>query len=245
MCIWLFARFCRDRGKSGYLAASYLAWFVAIATYTIQTGAMGGIFFVALRQRLATASWARAVFGAALDTLPFARTSRFICDDLAHNVPRGGAECFDLQFSFAALAQSMAFGVWNHHYHFFWIWLSSADNRLMFVIFALLVAVLLLLLHRVRLGASDKPTLKSLGFALLVAACIAAPTIVLEATSDFMDTRYALADADAILSPFCSALSFFRLVGIPSHYWLPVWRGVITCAAAFVMLLVLGLNRTK
>ena len=44
VCIWLFAVFCRDRRQTGYLAASYLAWFVAIATYTIQTGAMGGVF---------------------------------------------------------------------------------------------------------------------------------------------------------------------------------------------------------
>ena len=114
----------------------------------------------------------------------------------------------------------------------------------MFVIFALLVAVLLLLLHRVRLGASDQPTLKSLGFALLVAACIAAPTIVLEATSDLWTpgTRWPM--LMQFWSPFlfCSVL-FFGLSKIPTHYWLPVWRGVIACAAAFVMLLVLGFNR--
>ena len=246
VCIWLFARFCRDRAKSGYLAASYLAWFVAIATYTIQTGAMGGIFFIALRQRLATATWARAVFGAALDTLPYAGLLALYVMIWLTTSPVGVPSAFGLQFSFAALAQSMAFGVWNHHYHFFWIWLSSADNRLMFVIFALLVAVLLLLLHRVRLGASDQPTLKSLGFALLVAACIAAPTIVLEATSDLWTpgTRWPM--LMQFWSPFlfCSVL-FFGLSKIPTHFWLPVWRGVIACAAAFVMLLVLGFNRTQ
>ena len=140
----------------------------------------------------------------------------------------------------------MAFGVWNDHYHFFWIWLTSADSRLMFVIFTLLVAAMLVLLRRVRFGASDRPTLKSLGFALLVAACVAGPTIVLEASSDLWTpgTRWPM--LMQFWSPFlfCAVL-FFGLSKVPAHYWLPVWRGVIACAAAFVMLLVLGFNRTQ
>ena len=246
VCIWLFARFCRDREKNGYLAASYIAWFVAIATYTIQIGALGGIFFVALRQRLATASWARAVFGAALDTLPYVGLLALYVMIWLTTSPVGVPSAFRLQFSFVALAQSMAFGVWNDHYHFFWIWLTSADSRLMFVIFALLVAVLLLLLRRVRLGVFDKPTLKSLGFALLVAACIAAPTIVLEATSDLWTpgTRWPM--LMQFWSPFLfSLVLFFTFSAVSKRLWVPVWRAVMSCAAAFVILLVLGFNRTQ
>ena len=246
VCVWLFAIFCRDRRKSGYLAASYLAWFVAIASYTIQTGAMGGVFFVSLRQRLATASWPRAVFGAALDTLPYAGLLALYVMIWLTTSPAGVPSAFRLQFSLMALAQSMAFGVWNDHYHFFWIWLTSADSRLMLVIFTLLVAAVLVLLRRVRFGASDRPILKSLGFALLVAACVVGPTIVLEATSDLWTpgTRWPM--LMQFWSPFlfCAVL-FFGLSKVPAYYWLPVWRGVIACAAAFVMLLVLGFNRTQ
>ena len=49
--------FCKDRRKSAYLAASYISWFVAIGTYTIQIGAIAAIFFVSLRQRIINASW--------------------------------------------------------------------------------------------------------------------------------------------------------------------------------------------
>ena len=213
VCIWLFAMFCRDRGKSGYLAASYLAWFVAIATYTIQTGAMGGIFFVALRQRLATASWARAVFGAALDTLPYAGLLALYVMIWLTTSPVGVPSAFTLQFSFAALAQSMAFGVWNDHYHFFWIWLTSADSRLMFVIFALLVAALLLLLRRVRFGASDQADFEIAGLRTSRRRLHRCSDHRARSYFGFMDTRYALADAHAILvaiSVLCSA--FFRLV---------------------------------
>ena len=217
VCIWLFAMFCRDRRQTGYLAASYLAWFVAIATYTIQTGAMGGVFFVSLRQRLATASWPRAVFGAALDTLPYAGLLALYVMIWLTTSPVGVPSAFRLQFSLVALAQSMAFGVWNDHYHFFWIWLTSADSRLMFVIFALLVAAMLVLLRRVRFGASEQPTLTSLGFALLVAACIAGPTIVLEATSDLWTpgTRWPM--LMQFWSPFlfCAVL-FFGLSKVPA-----------------------------
>ncbi len=246
VCIWLFAVFCRDRRQSGYLAASYLAWFVAIATYTIQTGAMGGVFFVSLRQRLATASWPRAVFGAALDTLPYAGLLALYVMIWLTTSPVGVPSAFRLQFSLVALAQSMEFGVWNDHYHFFWIWLTAADSRLMFVLFALLVAAMLVLLRRVRFGAPDKPTLTSLGFALLVAACIAGPTIALEATSDLWTpgTRWPMLMQFWTPFLFCGVL-FFALSKVPLRYWLPVWRGVIACAAAFVILLVLGFNRTQ
>jgi hypothetical protein len=124
--------------------------------------------------------------------------------------------------------------------------LTSADHRLMLVTFVLLVATMLILLRGVQLVASDKPTLKSLGFALLVAACIAGPTVALESTSDLWTpgTRWPM--LMQFWSPFlfCAVL-FFGLSKVPAHYWLPVWRGVIACSAAFVILLVLGFNRTQ
>jgi len=246
VCIWLFAIFCRDRRQSGYLAASYLAWFVAIATYTIQIGAMGGVFFVSLRQRLSTASWTKAVFGAALDTLPYAGLLALYVMIWLTTSPPGVPSAFRLQFSLVALAQSIGFGIWNVHYHFFWTWLTAADNRLMFVIFALLATSMLAMLRWVRPGQSDKPTLTSLGFALLVATCIAGPTIALEASSDLWipGTRWPM--LMQLWSPFlfCSVL-FLGMSKVPARYWLPVWRVAIACSAAFAILLVLGFNRTQ
>ena len=91
-----------------------------------------------------------------------------------------------------------------------------------------------------------QPTLTSLGFALLVAACIAGPTIALEAASDLWTpgTRWPMLMQFWTPFLFCAVL-FFALSKVPFRYWLPVWRGVIACAAAFVILLVLGFNRTQ
>jgi hypothetical protein len=124
--IWLFAVFCRNRSKTGYLAASYVAWFVAIGTYTIQIGAIGAIFFVSLRERLTAKSWIGAILGAGADILPYAALLILYLmlwiTVSAAVVPHG----LHFQFSFAALARSIASGIWNDYYHVFWRWLVMA-----------------------------------------------------------------------------------------------------------------------
>ena len=106
--IWLFALFCKDRRRNGYLAGSFLAWFVALGTYTIQIGAMGGIFF----------SHCGSGFQPLRRQCHCGRRVQFssLCHDLAFYVMIWFAtspwECrpsFHLQFSLDALAESVAF----------------------------------------------------------------------------------------------------------------------------------------
>src|SRR5262245_56913166 len=88
-------------------------------------------------------------------------------------VPHG----LHFQFSFSALSRSIASGTWNDYYDVFWIWLVMADPRLMVVVFAFFSTASLLLL-RVTVTAGTKharPTIQSLGFALLISACIVSP----------------------------------------------------------------------
>ena len=131
LSIWLFVLFCKDRRKNGYFAGSYLAWFVAIATYTIQIGAVGGVFFISLRNRLSAASWSNALVGATLDTLPYVAFLALYVMIWITTSPAGVPTSFHLQFSFDALAKSIVFGIWHEHYHLFWIWATTAGPRLM------------------------------------------------------------------------------------------------------------------
>jgi hypothetical protein len=246
--IWLFAVFCKDRSQRGYLAASYVAWFVAIGTYTIQIGAIGAIFFVSLRKRLTTRSWIGAILGAGADILPY--TALLILYLMiwitvsAAVIPHG----LHFQFSFAALARSIASGTWNDYYHVFWIWLVMADPRLMVVVFAFFTTASLLLL-RVTVTAGTKharPTIQSLGFALLISACIVSPTIMLEAGSNVWTpgTRWPMLMQFSTPFAFCT-VTFAIMSVAPDRLWWPLWQSVTACAVAFVILLALGFNRTQ
>jgi hypothetical protein len=246
LSIWLFAGFCKDRRKNGYLAASYLAWFVAISTYTIQIGAMGAVFFVSLRKRLFVVPWPSAVVGAVADVLPYAALLVLYVMLWITTTPAGVPTAFQLQFSYQALAKSIAFGVWNQHYQFFWIWLVTAGPQLMIIVFGILTVLMLLVLYRLRRGDYAKPTIQSLGFALLVSACTAGPTIWLESMSDLWTpgTRWPM--LMQFWSPFIFCLIVFTVMwAVPDRFWWLLWKSVTACAAAFVILLVLGFNHTQ
>ena len=244
--IWLFALFCKDRRKNGYLAASYLAWFVAISTYTIQIGAMAAVFFVSLRKRLFVVPWPSAVVGAVGDVLPYAALLALYVMLWITTSSVGVPTAFQLQFSYQALAKSIAFGVWNQHYQFFWIWLVNAGPRLMAIVFGILLVPMLLVLYRLRRSDYVKPTMQSLAFAFLVSTCIAGPTIWLESMSDLWTpgTRWPM--LMQFWSPFVFCLIVFTaMAAVPDRFWCPLWKGGTACAAAFVVLLVLGFNRTQ
>ena len=182
LSIWLFIVFSRDRRRSGFLAASYIAWFVAFGTYSLQTGAIGAIFLVSLRQQLGRVSWPRAVLGAVFDVLPyialFALFLMLWITAMPTVVP------YQFRFSFASLIESIWNGIWHEHYHYFGTWLVAAGIPLMGVIFVLLSLAVAGLLHVSHPVDYDGPPIRTLGFALLIAACIAAPTVALEASSD-------------------------------------------------------------
>jgi hypothetical protein len=246
LSIWLFALFCHDRRKTGYLAASYLVWFVAISTYTIQIGGMGAIFFVAMRKRLLSASWPKALAGALGDTAPYAALLVLYMFLWITTSPLGVPTAFQLEFSYDALAKSIVFGIWNQHYHYFWIWLLTAGPQLMVIVFGILVVTMLLLLYPLRPRDYARPTPKSLGFSLLIGMCIAGPTILLESMSDLWTpgTRWPM--LMQFWSPFVFCLVVFTaLLFVPRRFWWPLWKTVTACAAAFFILLVLGFNRTQ
>jgi hypothetical protein len=246
MSIWLFALFCKNRLTSGYLAASYLAWLVAISTYTIQIGAMGAVFLVSLRERISVVPWPRAVFGAALDALPF--VALFILYVMlwittSSVVVPGGLH---FQLSFDALAKSTAFAFWNEHYRIFWIWLINAGAGLMTSAFVLLSIAMLALLRTMGAGNDARPTMQSLAFVFVIGACVVGPTVVLEATSDVWTpgTRWPM------VMQFWSPLVLFLLVfaatlTMPDRFWRPIWKGLTACVTAFIILLVLGFNHTQ
>ena len=245
LSIWFFALFSNNRSRSGCLAASYLTWFVAVSTYTIQIGAMAGIFFVSLRARLSVASWFRATCGALLDIVPYAALLLLYIMIWITTSPAFIPGAYRTEFTFGAFAKSIASGIWSDHYVYFWIWLIAAGPRLMIVIFGLLIMTSLFLLVALRPSDRTRPSMPSLGFAFLIGICIAAPTIGLESVSDMWTpgTRWPM--LMQFWSPFLFCVTIFAILSqVQDRYWWPLWLSLTACAAAFAILLVLGFNHT-
>jgi hypothetical protein len=244
LSIWLFAVFCKDRRQSGFLAASYVAWFVAFSTYSLQVGAIGAIFFVSLRQRLRLVAWPSAVIGAVFDILPYA--GLFVLFLMLWITAMPAIIPYQFQFSAIALAKSIGNGIWHQSYYFFWTWLAGAGLRLMMVVFVLLSLAILALVRALRVGDYVGPTKQALCFALLIGACVTAPTVVLEATSDVWipGTRWPM--LMQFWSPFLFCVMLFAAMPALPHGFRPrVWQSATACAAAFSIVLGLGFNHTQ
>lgn len=246
LSIWLFALYCKNRRRSGFLTASYLAWFVAFATYTIQVGALAAIFIISARSRLPRLTCNHALAGALLDTIPYAVFLILYVlvwiTTSAIGVPGG----YTLGFSVKAFFASIGFGVWNDHYVVFWRWLSAIDPQLAVVLFLLLSLATYSFLYVLGPNEAPRPTLRSLAAAFLIGLCVVAPTILLEASSDVWvpGTRWPMVMQFWPPLLFC-VLAFAALSGLPDRLWRPCWRALTALAAAFVILLALGFNRTQ
>ena len=244
LCIWLFALFSKDRSKIGYLAASYLVWFVAITTYTLQVGAMAAVFFVSLRDRLRFLSWPRAVSGAAVDALPYAALLVLFLMIWITTSSAGVPGAFTFQFSVSAAIRSLAAGIWNFYYEWFWTLLTDAGLWLMASFAIFLTLFFFLLLQTMKAGNDSRPAWRALCFASLIACCIAAPTVALEATSDIWTpgTRWPM--LMPFWSPFLLGVLVFSVLWLlPEHLWPLSWRSLLAGTAAFAIVLSLGVNR--
>lgn len=243
LSIWLFAVFCNDRRRSGYLAASYLSWFVAFATYTLQVGAIGAVFFVSLRSRLASARWSQATAGALADIIPyFAFLVLYVMVWLTAS-SAGIPGAFHMRFDFDALVRSITFGIWNKHYEWFWIWVIKSGPLLMGFVFLILVISFLGLLRTVNYCQRARPTLPSLAFSLLIGVCIAAPTVALETVSDVWTpgTRWPM--LYQFWTPLLfSAIVFGAISALTERFWQLCWLIITSCTAALFILLGLGFN---
>ena len=244
LSIWLFLLFTNDRRRSGVLAASYVAWFVAFGTYSLQSGAIAAIFLVSLRQHLGFARDPKALLGAIWDALPYA--ALFVLFLMLWITALPMIVPYQFQFSTAALFKSISNGLWHDYYHYFGIWLLSAGVTLIAVTFVLLSLAVLILLRVLNTGDYDGPIHSTLGFAFLIGACVAAPTVALEASSDVWipGTRWPM--LMQFWSPFLFCILLFVLISmLPYRFRSIAWQVATTSAAAFTIVLALGFNHTQ
>ena len=164
---------------------------------------------------------------AALDVLPYAALLALYLliwiTTTADQVP----SAFTFKFSPAALSKSLAFGIWNEYYQFFWIWLVREPP--MAVLFVFLAAAILVLGWLVQGRDCVRPTIQSLCFALLIGACVAAPTVIAGSYVRFVAPWNALAHAAAVLVTIPVLCFELRIDVSPSRSLLETYLAYVQC----------------
>lgn len=237
-----FYVFCDDRRKTGYLSASYILWFVALSTYTFQIGAAPAIFLISLRETVKSSMrWTVAILRGLADVTSyivlFAIYLMLWVTTTSNGLPRGAP----LSPSLGAFIQSLTAGFWPKHYLWFWIWLTQATQLLTISIVLSLTVLFILLLAR--FDTEQRPSLRSLGFSLLIGLCVAAPTIFVEMSSDTWTpgTRWPM--LYQFWTPLIVALVFFGVTtSLTGHWWHRIWVVGTASLAGFFMLLAFGVN---
>lgn len=181
LCVCCFIRHQRGEGRGGWLAASLVLWLVAIATYTIQSGAILAVGYLALRRapegarRDGMSSLPRRAIAAMSATWPFAMILLlFVMIWQTTSVP---AESFVSAPRLARLLQSMRMGIWHSDSTLMGAVLALSPHRILYAGLACAIA-----------GAAGAmfwkagPPPRSAGVAdlIVVVLCLAAPTIFVE-----------------------------------------------------------------
>jgi hypothetical protein len=199
LSVWAYTRFLASERRSlGWYALSLVLWFLAISSYTLQSGAVLAIAYLAfIDPRHGSPS-------------PFAHLSERLRQSVADSWPYlalfaiffliwrttsnpSMSVYYQVSPSLRQLVKSLSFGVWHFDYASFLSWFGGPLGRPAQLVVFLLVAgvVFALLAWRDRIAArfaeaSDPdPVIDGRGLfdAVVVCLCLVVPTIAVEASS--------------------------------------------------------------
>jgi hypothetical protein len=248
-----YARFVTDPRRPYYLyALSLVLWFVAFATYTIQCGAVLAVGYLALRRgspsprKNRIGSVVDRLGSTLFDTAPYlALFGLFV---LIWQTTMGPlADSMPLTFRVAAFMRSVREGIWNGDLEIFYDWVRSSPNRWAFIAAAAgygAALCLALQLRNVRQGYKvPGVSWSTLIDLMIVVACFAVPTVVLESSSAVWapGTRWPMVyqlTTPALVLGVIAAL----VLGMRSTWRSWLWNGALALAVAIGVLFSLGHN---
>ena len=247
-------------GRRSYLlcGTSIVLYFVAIATYTIQCGAVLAIGYLALRRTWATEADHRSgifkgVILAICDTAPYVALFGLFLLIWRTTINPGAVAMFSLQFNFGRLLASVREGIWSVDLAtFFSRVYGSPDWAVMALVAAgcgLVSLIALRFRSRISGVAPSFIGIPQLLDVVVVLGCLAAPTIALESSSELFwapGTRwrmiYQLTTPALLLSCGAAILLLTTSTGL-RRQWL--WTATVGLAVAIGELLSLGHNQLQ
>ena len=234
---------------------SLVFWFFAFGTYTIQSGAVVAIAYLALRDALSRdvgypsnsfTSLFRRLGRGILDLVPYA--ALFGLFVLIWQTTMGPlADAVPLKFNAAALFQSLKEGLVNGDLLIFYNWIWSVPHPLVFIAAAGICAAalcLVLQLHESRLLCETPGvTWRTLIDLLVVFAGLALPTVLLESSSQTWGpgTRWPM--IYQVTTPVLIIGAIAGLILAIRRTWGPrLWKGAIALAVGIGALFSLNEN---
>jgi len=235
-------------------AISLITWFVAFATYTIQCGAVLAIGYLAFRhapaiQRGLLRSIINRAWAAMLETVPYLVLFGLFLLIWQTTMGLGVAESVSLQFSVGRLLGSLREGVWSSDLALFYSWVANSPDRVAFIASGVgcCVIAFLALRQRERSAPANASViaLPQLIDVAIILACVAAPTVVLESSSNVWTTgtrwpmMYQLMTPALLLTLVALLLA---LTSQPGWLRLRLWVGAVSVAIGLGVSLSLGYN---
>ncbi|VTU35510.1 hypothetical protein [Variovorax sp. RA8] len=180
LCVWAFTHYLRT-GSVHWYGASVVLWFVALASYTLQIGAVLAVAYLSF---VSAGPGLRARLVKALkDTIPFLGVfAVFMLIWRTASSPTM-AQYYQTTFTLPGLLQSIAAGVWHPDFPVFLFWWAPrplAHPMLVANMLALAVGVYLLM---PKLPAEGARPARSTRDIIMVALCLVAPTVAVESVS--------------------------------------------------------------
>jgi hypothetical protein len=193
LSISAYAQFIRGGRRSYRLyALSIILWFIAFATYTLQSGAMLAIAYLALRhgsvERFSDRNWIiKRAYTAVVDAAPYLALWVLFFLLWQTTIHPLAAQSLSLHFRLPALLTSLREGAWTTEFVIFYSRLINSPNIAAFISAAAGCCVLTFVALHWRRRFPGTPSsviaVPQLIDVFIVVACIASPTVALESSS--------------------------------------------------------------
>ena len=254
LSIWAFLR---SKAVEGYATAwrglSLVLWLVALSTYTIQCGAMFGIFALSFCRnidtgRLRLETLFGAVLKAAIDAAPYlAILLIYYMIWITSSAPQFSS-VMTLQFSFSQMMSSLWSGLWHSDYLAFWTWVGDSGVGINISAFVITATAVFLLLNFAREPKGPALRWYDLLTVIIIGISVVGPTILLESSSNIFvpGTRWRMVMQFWVPLVFCLLLlCTVKVLNLAEPWGGRIWRLGIACGAGGAVVLALGFNHTQ
>jgi hypothetical protein len=257
-----YAQFLNGDRRTYFLyAISIVTWFLAFATYILQCGAVLAIGYLALRRAPVDDLGHRRVPGKRLgkalaDTAPylilFGLFLLLWSTTSASDVTKLDPAALGLHFTLAGLLASLREGLWSSDLAMFYLLVAESPHRAAFVVAALTCGIIsfvaLQLRKRLPGTASSVITVPRLLDVLIVLACIAAPTVALESSSEIRPpgTRWPMLYQVTTPALLLGVVAFVLMMATArGSLRYRLWTAAVSLGVAIGVLFSLGHNRVQ
>lgn len=262
LSVWAYTRFLDShRTGIGWWSLSLVLWLFALASYTLQTGAVMAIAYLAYASpldgnRALFSSPAKRLLRGVGDALPYLALFLIFLLIWRTTASPSMAAYYQMDFSLKQMVTSLALAVWHVDFPNFYIWATSimslTAGRVAFLVIG--AVVYLIVSQSLKPGQDNEAEVingRSAFDILVVSVCLVAPTIVVEASSSVWGpgTRWRMVHQYWLPLYLAAVLAvayvLAALIIRNPLYRTRAWAALVALGAAIIVPVNLGHNRVQ